>query len=146
MPFATTWAVSVARSYGTVSGGIWVALIGNDTCVSEVVPSLCKVTTLASIVGFVTRDHILWGEDDVVTTFDASSVGENLGGGESPAGSASGLISDGVHAAWPLVDGVEVVWESDVVSENLSLLGWHWWEWSDDGTEEESLDLGLGHS
>jgi hypothetical protein len=113
---------------------------------SEVVPSFVEITTLATVVGFVTRDHILWGKDDVVTTFDAGSVGEDLRGGESPAGTASGLISNGVHAAWPLVDSVEVVWEGDEVSEDLSLLGWHWWEWSDDGTEEESLNLGLSHT
>jgi len=146
LPSTRTGARASAGTSVTRAGGVWVASVRDDTSGVEVVPSLVEVTTLATVVGSVTRDHILWGEDDVVTTFDASSVRENLGGGESPAGTASGLISNGVHAAWPLVDGVEVVWESDEVSEDLSLLRWHWWEWSDDSTEEESLNLGLGHT
>jgi len=146
LPGTRSSARASASTSASRAGGVWVASVRDDTSGGEVVPSLVEVTTLATVVGFVTRDHILWGEDNVVTTFDASSVRKNLRGGESPAGTASGLISNGVHAAWPLVDGVEVVWESDVVSEDLSLLRWHWWEWSDDGTEEESLDLGLSHS
>jgi len=126
--------------------GVWVAGVRDDTSIVEVVPSFVEVTTLATVVGRITRDHILWGEDDVVTTFDAGSVREDLRGGESPAGTASGLVPDGVHAAWPLVDGVEAGWEGDEVLEDLSLLGGHWWERSDDGTEEESLNLSLGHS
>jgi hypothetical protein len=112
----------------------------------EIVPSFVKVSTLATVVSSITRDHVLWGEDDVVTTTDASSVRKNLGSGESPAGTASGLISDGVHARWPLVDGVEAGWEGDEVFENFSLLRWHWWEWSEDCTEKESLNLSGGHT
>jgi len=51
----------------------------------EIVPSFVEITTVATVVRGVTRDHILWGEDDVVTTFDASSVGEDFRGRESPA-------------------------------------------------------------
>ena len=131
---------------GTTTGGVWVTGIRDNTSRVEIVPSFVEVTTLATVVGGITRDHILWGEDDVVTTFDASSVGENFGGGESPAGTASGLISDSVHAAWPLVNGVEAGWESDEVSNGFSSLRWHWWVWSDDSTEKESLDFSLSHS
>lgn len=146
LPSTRTGARASAGTSVSRAGGVWVTGVSDDTGVVEIVPGLVEVTTLATVVGSIARDHILWGEDDVVTTFDASSVGENLGGGESPAGTASGLISNGVHAAWPLVDGVEAGWESDEVFDGFSGLGWHWWEWSDDGTEEESLNLGLSHT
>lgn len=146
LPGTRSSARASAGTSVTRTGGVWVASVGDDTSRLEVVPGFVKVTTLATVVRGITRDHILWGEDDVVTTFDASSVGENLGGGESPAGTASGLISNGVHAAWPLVDGVEAGWESDEVFDGFSGLGWHWWEWSDDSTEKESLDFSIGHS
>jgi len=146
LPGTRSGARSSAGTSVTRSRGVWVASVRDDTSSSEVVPSFVEVTTLATVVRGVTRDHILWGKDDIVTTFDAGSVGEDLRGGESPAGTASSLVSDGVHAAWPLVDGVESSWEGDEVFEDLSFLRWHWWEWSDDSTEEESLDLSLGHS
>jgi hypothetical protein len=146
LPGTRSGARASAGSSVAASRGVWVASVRDDTRGVEVVPSLVEITTLATVVGGITRDHILWGKDDVVTTFDASSVRKNLRGGESPAGTASGLISNGVHARWPLVNGVESGWESDVVSEDLSLLRWHWWEWSDDCTEEESLDFGLSHA
>jgi hypothetical protein len=73
----------------------------------KIVPGFVKITTVATVVGGIAGDHVLWGEDNVVTTFDTGSVGENFGGGESPAGTTSLLISDGVHAAWPLVNSVE---------------------------------------
>jgi len=146
LPGTRSGARAVARTLRTRTRGVWVASVSNDTSLVEVVPSLVEVTTLATVVGAITRDHILWGEDNVVTTFDAGSVREDLRGGESPAGTASGLVSDGVDARWPLVDGVEAGWESDEILNDLSLLGWHGWEWSEDGTEVESLDLGLSES
>ena len=131
---------------GTTTGGVWVTGIRDNTSGVEVVPSFVEVTTLATVVRSITRDHILWGEDDVVTTFDASSVGENFGGGESPTGTASGLVSDGVHAAWPLVKSGEGVWKSDELSEDLSFFRWHWGEWFDDSTEKESLSFSFSHT
>merc|ERR1719473_609569 len=104
LPSTTSWARGEATGDLTSARGVGIARVGNDTGVGKVIPSLGEISTLTGVVGFVTRDHILWGEDYVVTTFDAGSVGENLRGGESPAGTASGLISNGVHAAWPLVD------------------------------------------
>jgi hypothetical protein len=146
LPGTRSGARAVARTLRTRTRGVWVASVSDDTSLVEIVPSFVEVTTLATEVGAITRDHILWGEDNVVTTFDAGSVREDLRGGESPAGTASGLISDGVDARWPLVDGVEAGWESDEISDGFSLLGWHWWEWSEDGTEVESLDLSLSKS
>jgi len=146
LPGTRSSARSSACTFVSRSRGVWVASVGDNTSLMEIVPSFVKVTTLATVVSSITRDHILWGEDDVVTTTDASSVRKNFGGGESPAGTASGLISDGVHARWPLVDGVEAGWESDEVSEDFLLLRWHWWEWSEDCTEKESLDLSGGHT
>jgi len=146
LPSTRTGARASARSLLSRTRGVWVASVSDDTSLVKVVPGFVEVTTLATVVGAIARDHILWGKDSVVTTFDAGSVREDLRGGESPAGTASSLVSDGVHAAWPLVDGIEAGWESDEVSESLSLLRWHWWEWSEDGTEIESLDLSLSHS
>jgi len=45
-----------------------------------------------------------------------------------------------------LVNGVERAWESDELFDDFSFLRRHGWEWSEDGTEEESLDLGFGHT
>jgi len=129
-----------------VAGDVRVAGVRDDTGAGEVVPGLVEVTTLAAVVGPVAGDHVLWGEDDVVATFDAGSVGEDLRGRESPAGAASGLVSDGVDARWPLVLGVERGWEGDEILQDLGLLRWHWGEWLDDSTKKESLDLGLGHA
>jgi hypothetical protein len=139
---------SSARSFASTSvsttGSVRITGIRDDTSSLEVLPGLVEVTTLTSHVGAVTGDHVLWGEDDVVTTFDAGSVGENLRGGESPAGTTSLLVSDGMHAAWPLVDGVERGWDGDVIFQDLSFLTGGSGVGSDDGTEEECLDLGFG--
>jgi len=107
LPLTRTGTRGSAGTSVSSTSGVWVTGVRDDTSGSEVVPGLVEVTTLATVVLSITRDHILWGKDDIVTTFDASSVGENFRGGESPAGTASGLVSNGVHAAWPLVDGVE---------------------------------------
>jgi len=146
LPGTRSGARASASTSASRAGGVWVASVRDDTSGGEVVPSLVEVTTLATVVGSVTGDHVLWGEDNVVTTFDAGSIGEDLRGGESPAGTTSGLVSDGVDARWPLVLGVEGVWESDEVSQDLGLLRWHWGEWFDDGTKKESLYFSFGHA
>jgi len=139
-------ARSVASTSVSTTGSVGVTGVGDDTSSLEVLPGLVEVTTLTSHVRGVTSDHVLWREDDVVTTFDTGSVGKNLGGGESPAGTTSLLVSDCVHAAWPLVDGVERGWEGDVILEDLSFLTGGSGIGSDDGTEEEFLDLGFGQT
>jgi len=119
-PLSATWARGEATGDLTRARSVWVARVRDDTSASKVRPSFGKVTTLTSKVGFVTRDHILWGEDDVVTTFDASSIRKNLRGGESPAGTASGLISDGMHASGPLISRIKGAWDGDVIFQDFS--------------------------
>ena len=102
-----------------MSRGVRIAFVSNNTFVFEVHPGVLEGTTLASVVSVVAGDHVLWGENDVVATFDASSVGENFRGGESPAGTASGLVSDGVDTVGPLGSGVERSGESDEVSKDV---------------------------
>lgn len=140
----STWGFASTRI--STSRGVWITSIRDDTWVFKIIPAFVKVTTIAAVVTSITRDHILWGKYNVLTTFNTGSIRENFRGGESPTGTTSGLISDGVHAAWPLVDRVEWVWESDEISKNFCFLTWHWWEWFDDGTEKESLDFSFSHS
>jgi len=47
-------------------------------------PDVVEVTTVATVVVGIARDWVLRSEDDVLA-LDAESVGESLGGTESPA-------------------------------------------------------------
>jgi len=98
-----------SASWGnTWCGGIWPAAFGNNTSVGEVLPGKGEVTTIATVVVVVAWDDVLGWENDVLS-IDAESVGESLGGTESPAWAALSLISDGVDAVVELLSsGIEV--------------------------------------
>jgi len=146
LPGTTAWAGSVTTGDLASSRGVWVASVWDDTGVGKVIPSLREITTLTGIVGFVTRDHILWGEDNVVTTLDTGSVGKNLRGRESPAGATPLLIPDVVHASAPLIPGVEGVGKGDVILDDFGLLVLGFLNGGEDGTKKELLDLSLGET
>lgn len=68
----------------TVAGGVWPAIVSDNTSVGEVLPHVVKVATIATVVVGIARDGVLRSEDDVLTG-NTESVGESLSGTESPA-------------------------------------------------------------
>ena len=112
------WTVNAlwSASWGVAwTSGVWEAAICDNSVLVEEFPSHIHVTTIATVVVGVTADQVFWWEDNVDWTVwgNGESVGESLGGTESPAGTALLLISDGVDLASPLLSGIEVVWGGD---------------------------------
>jgi len=91
--------------------------------------------TVATVGGLVARDNLLLGEGEELATLEEVSTLDSAGGGEGPAGTASGLVLDGVDGT--LGSPVDGVGEVGGV-ENLDVLGL---VGLDSGTEELSVLL-----
>lgn len=91
---------------------VWQALVSYNTGVLQVVPCIGEVSTLASIVRGITRNHILWGEDweRTVVLCDAVTVSQGLRCTESPARTTLLLIANRVSTLWPVLVSIEGGW------------------------------------
>jgi len=134
---------SSASGGNTWLGGIWPASLSNGTSIGEILPGEGEVTTVATVVVVVAWDEVLGWENDVLSA-DAESVGESLGGTESPAWAALSLISDGVDAVVELLSsGVEVGGEGHQWLElSLGMGSWLGKEGSDHAEELLSWFVG----
>lgn len=120
---------------------VWLALVSGNTILFEVLPWSIEVTTVASVISLVARDHVLWGKNNVnaTTRSNTESVWKSFWSTESPARAAWCLVSNIVDTTRPFLSWIEgCSW-----GYWLSLESWDF-TWAFNEGSEESLKLLVG--
>jgi len=89
------------------AGGVGVVRLELLSVGLEVVEGVALPATVATVGGLVARDNLLLREGEEGASLEEVSTLDGAGGGESPAGTASSLVLDGVNGTLGSpVDGV----------------------------------------
>lgn len=86
----------LAGTGDTRAGGVRVVRLELLRVLLKVVEGVGLPATVATIGGLVARDNLLLGEGEELAGLEEVSTLDGAGGGEGPAGTASGLVLDGV--------------------------------------------------
>lgn len=97
----------LAGTGGASAGSVGVVRLELLSVGLEVVEGVALPATVAAVRGLVAGDDLLLGEGEELTGLEEVGTLNGAGGGESPAGTASGLVLDGVNGTLGSpVDGI----------------------------------------